>query len=86
VIWVYDMVFKTQALRDSIYNKLVASGIPARLFFKPMTQQPMYFREKYKKTKAYMYSCRGLYLQFSRDQQEFDSIIKIIKEKTQWHY
>lgn len=80
VIWVYDMVFENQPMRDKIFKKLTQKGMEPRLFFKPMSQQPMYFDEKYKQTKAHMYASRGLYLPFTTEWTKLNEIINIIKQ------
>jgi len=56
-VWVYDLITPN---RDKIVKKLYSLGV--RPFFKPMSQQPMYFNEHYKDLNAYTYSLMGLYL------------------------
>lgn len=58
VLWMYDVMTRNNTY---IYNKLKGFGIESRLFFKPMSMQPMYLDE-YKNLKAYDKSWKGLYL------------------------
>lgn len=62
VIWYYDIVLKNKEEKDKVVAKLENNGIESRVFFKPMSMQPMYFRESYKNMKAYDFSERGIYI------------------------
>lgn len=62
VLWMYDIVLPSSVDRDKVQDFLEKKGIETRKFFKPMSQQPMYFDKNYKKLKAYDFSLRGLYL------------------------
>lgn len=58
VLWMYDIEVEN---RDGLMKHLADRGIETRLFFKPMSMQPMY-KGEYKHLKAYEKSLRGLYL------------------------
>lgn len=62
VLWFYDIVLRDARKRDALCAFLEKRGIQTRVFFKPMSMQPMYRNAKYKKTHAYDFSRRGLYL------------------------
>ena len=59
VLWMYDILAEK---RDKLRKWLEKNGIETRVFFKPMSMQPMYFNPDYKKLKAYQFSQKGLYL------------------------
>lgn len=59
VTWVYDINPKTPStLKDLLSNK----GVESRWFFRAMSEQPMYFNEKFSETNAYKWSKNGLCL------------------------
>ena len=60
VLWFYDILAFDH--RDKLRDYLKKTGIETRLFFKPMSMQPMYYNENYKKLLAYKYAQEGLYL------------------------
>lgn len=73
VVWVYDIdCGKDQEL---VRQKLLEGGIESRYFFKPMSEQPMYFKDP-TGLKAYEWSRRGLYIPTYHDMTEED-VIKI---------
>lgn len=80
VVWVYDMLFPSQYDRDLIYGKLLEASLPVRLFFAPMSMQPMYYSGTFRDLKAFDFSQRGLYIPFTKDTAVLDKTIKIIKE------
>jgi len=81
VVWVYDVLFPTQEMRDVVYKKLSDAGIAVRMFFKPMSMQPMYHGE-YTHLKAYDFSRRGLYLPVHEKmgKGEVGRVCQLIKE------
>lgn len=83
VLWMYDVVVKN---RDGLRFFLEDNGIETRVFFKPMSQQPMYYDENYKNTLAYAYSKLGLYLPTFTSITEKE--IKYVSEKIKdfYHY
>lgn len=83
VVWVYDMVFKDFNTRHRVYTALAEAGMPVRLFFKPMSMQPMYGsidEPSYFKLLAFDYSQRGLYIPYTPNVATLDKIIKLIKQ------
>lgn len=58
VVWVYDVLAEN---RDELKEYLKEKGIETRLFFKPMSMQPMY-KDEYEYTRAYGFSNIGMYL------------------------
>lgn len=62
VLWMYDMLVPPGRDRDDLREFLAQQGIETRVFFKPMSMQPMYFEWGYEGTQANYYSQRGLYL------------------------
>lgn len=62
VLWMYDVVLKDASKRDALRAFLAERGIETRLFFKPMSQQPMYFDPRHTNLRAYTFSLCGLYL------------------------
>jgi perosamine synthetase len=59
VLWFYDLRAER---RDELRAALAADGIETRLFFKPMSQQPMYFDPGWPKLNAARFAADGLYL------------------------
>jgi dTDP-4-amino-4,6-dideoxygalactose transaminase len=58
VLWMYDI---RTVDRDSMMNFLRKNGIETRVFFKPMSMQPMY-RAPYEHLNAFYQSKVGMYL------------------------
>lgn len=77
VLWMYD-VRVNQPIREHLREYLKEAGIETRLFFKPLTQQPMYFSENYAMTNAYRRSTEGLYLPTFTDmtKKEVDYVVE----------
>jgi perosamine synthetase len=82
VLWMYDIVLVDAKKRDALRDFLFKKNIDTRLFFKPMSQQPMYKNEKYKTLKAYDFSLRGFYLPTATDlsSEEIGYITGAVKE------
>lgn len=59
VVWVYDV--RAQR-RDELRAALSADGIDTRLFFQPMSRQPMYLDERWPTLNAARFAADGLYL------------------------
>ena len=61
---------------------LKKQGIETRVFFKPMSMQPMYFDVNYTRLKSWEYAQKGLYLStyFSLTKNDVDYIIQVIKQ------
>lgn len=59
VLWMYDLLVKN---RGKLEEHLKNEGIETRKFFRPMSQQPMYFNENWKTLNAVKFSDSGLYL------------------------
>jgi|TARA_Y100000310_G_scaffold311518_1_gene357846 dTDP-4-amino-4,6-dideoxygalactose transaminase len=62
VLWMYDIVLPSTTDRDKLISLLAEKNIETRRFFKPMSQQPMYFDKEHTRLRAYDFSLRGLYL------------------------
>lgn len=60
VLWMYDVVVDADE-RKEIIQRLAINGIESRLFFKPMSMQPMY-EGSYLGLNAYAFSTSGFYL------------------------
>ncbi len=59
VLWIYDL----RAERHEELRKFLGQeGIETRLFFKPMSRQPMYFDPKWPSLNASRFAADGLYL------------------------
>ncbi|HEX3781135.1 MAG TPA: DegT/DnrJ/EryC1/StrS family aminotransferase [Pseudonocardiaceae bacterium] len=59
VLWMYDvLVDRPQQLREFLAER----GIETRMFFQPMSRQPMYFDAGWSRLKAARFGARGLYL------------------------
>jgi len=82
VLWMYDIVLVESKRRDALRSFLKQRGIDTRLFFKPMSQQPMYYSRGYKKLRAFDFSQRGLYLPTFTDltQKEIKYITDAVRE------
>lgn len=61
VLWMYDIAVAMHD-REALRAHLEAKGIETRLFFKPMSQQPMYYNPMHQATIAYKLSLEGFYL------------------------
>jgi perosamine synthetase len=59
VVWVYDVRAER---RDELRAALSADGIDTRLFFQPMSRQPMYFDAGWTALNAARFAADGLYL------------------------
>jgi dTDP-4-amino-4,6-dideoxygalactose transaminase len=59
VLWMYDLRAER---REELREFLGHEGIETRLFFKPMSRQPMYFDEKWPTLNASRFAADGLYL------------------------
>jgi len=70
VLWMYDI--DCGGKRDEIRKILTEKGIDTRLFFKPMSMQPMY--HNWESGNAYEWSKRGLYLPTFNDLTEEEII------------
>lgn len=82
VLWMYDIVLVDKNKRDALRSFLLKKGVDTRLFFKPMSQQPMYLDKNYKKLKAYDFSLNGFYIPTSTDlsDEEIKYVASAIKE------
>lgn len=81
VNWVYDILVSKDSKQELI-DYLEEEGIETRHYFKPMSQQKMYFNPKYKNLVANKYSEKGLYLPTYVDltKQDVQFIAKKIRE------
>ena len=77
VLWMFDIHTYDQ---QGTIDKLKEKGIETRMFFKCMSQQPMYL-QPYEHLNAYKWSKRGIYLPTFTDMSEFD--VKTICEALQ---
>ncbi|MET9001295.1 DegT/DnrJ/EryC1/StrS family aminotransferase [Amycolatopsis sp. Hca4] len=72
VLWMYDLLCSR---RDELRAFLAAEGIETRVFFKPMSRQPMYLDPVWPSLKANRFAEEGLYLptytSLSEDDQEY---------------
>jgi perosamine synthetase len=59
VLWIYDLRAER---RDELCHHLAANGIETRVFFKPMSQQPMYRDPVWTSLNANRFSTDGFYL------------------------
>ncbi len=66
VCWMYDIKVENQ---KDIMEKLKDKGIETRMFFKPMSMQPMYI-DTYEHLNAYKWSKQGIYLPTYTDMTE----------------
>lgn len=69
VLWMYDVVV---SYRDELRSFLAENGIETRLFFKPMTCQPMYRQPASLESRANYFAKNGLYLPTYTDLTEDD--------------
>lgn len=79
VLWMYDVVVEN---KEELQKFLASNGIESRQFFKPMSQQPMYYNSNWKQLKAAKYGYAGVYLPSYADLIEEDQnyIMSKIKE------
>jgi len=61
VLWMYDILVLPEN-RENLRKFLAKNEIETRVFFKPMSQQPMYFNPDYKKLNANRFAEAGFYL------------------------
>ncbi len=59
VVWMYDLLCDD---RDGLMRYLDDAGIETRVYFKPMSRQPMYLNPDYTSLKAHYFAEHGLYL------------------------
>jgi dTDP-4-amino-4,6-dideoxygalactose transaminase len=59
VLWMYDVLCDR---RDQLRDFLAKRGIETRVFFQPMSRQPMYYDADWTRLKAARLAMRGLYL------------------------
>ncbi|MBE8521743.1 DegT/DnrJ/EryC1/StrS family aminotransferase [Amycolatopsis sp. H6(2020)] len=59
VLWMYDLLCSR---RDELRDFLAAEGIETRVFFKPMSRQPMYLDPVWPSLRANRFAEEGLYL------------------------
>ncbi len=81
VLWVYDILAEDSL---NLIKWLGQNGIEARQFFKPMSQQPMYYDENWKFLNATEYGYKGIYLPTYFELEEED--IKFIADKIREFY
>lgn len=81
VVWVYDILAER---KEELIDYLEKNGIETRHFFKPMSQQKMYFNPSYKDLFASQLSRKGLYLPTYVDLQYED--VKFISKKIKEFY
>lgn len=60
VVWVYDML--VDGNKNELVEYLNKQGVPARHFFRTMSEQPMYYDESFEYLLANEISRKGLYL------------------------
>lgn len=77
VVWVYDIKVDDQ---EKVKKALLNAGIDSRYGFKPMSEQPMYQEKDFKKTNAYKWSRKILYLPTyaGLTEQEVISITRVL--------
>jgi perosamine synthetase len=81
VLWMYDLLAEH---RDELIKFLGENGIETRVFFQPMSKQPMYYNPNWKESKAAWYGEKGLYLPTFTDLS--DEEIKFICSKISEFY
>lgn len=59
VLWMYDLLVER---REPLREFLAARGVETRVFFQPMSRQPMYFDPQWHRLRAADFGARGLYL------------------------
>ena len=69
-LWVYDVITSVDVSR--LQEGLYRLGIETRPFFRPMSEQPIYFDKNYIKLKAHKFSQKGLYLPVYCDMLQTD--------------
>ena len=81
VLWMYDIRVRAD-IRKEFRKYLAENGVETRVFFKPMTEQPMYRSNTYTTTRAYQFSREGLYLPTYTDmtKKEVDYVCMKIRE------
>lgn len=73
VIWVYDFIVP--------WREEVIRAIPkARRFFRPMSEQPMYYDSDFNKTKAHLFSEQGVYLPVDIEEEEANLYLAVLDE------
>ncbi|RZU54192.1 dTDP-4-amino-4,6-dideoxygalactose transaminase [Krasilnikovia cinnamomea] len=79
VLWMYDLLVQR---RDDLREHLARHGIETRLFFKPMSRQPMYLDPAWPGLNAHRFAEQGLYLPTYTDltQSDQDTIIARVRE------
>lgn len=79
VLWYYDILVDK---KDELMKWLEEQGIETRMFFKPMSQQPMYYDSKWRTLKAATFSSKGIYLPTYTDIRPEDQyyIVKGIRD------
>lgn len=79
VLWMYDIVVEK---REELQKYLAEHGVESRQFFKPMSQQPMYYNPNWKNLKAATYGYNGIYLPSYADltEEDQDYVIKMVKD------
>ena len=80
ILWMYDI--QTDCKNTRLIDFLAENGVESRLFFKPMTIQPMYFQQEVDGFNAYEASNRGLYLPTYTDmtEEEVIHVCNILKQ------
>jgi len=81
VLWVYDVLVDR---KGELQKFLEENGIETRQFFKPMSQQPMYYDESWSGLKAAKYGYNGIYLPTYTLLEKQD--VKYIAEKIKEFY
>jgi len=79
VVWFYDILVDRRA---ELQKYLEEAGIETRQFFKPMSQQHMYYNPEWKNLKAGKYGYNGIYLPtyISLSEEDQNYIVGKIKE------
>ena len=79
VLWMYDLLAEN---KHALQKHLEGCGIETRQFFKPMSQQPMYYDPNWKTLNAAKFGHSGIYLPTYADLTEEDQeyIVSKIKE------
>ncbi|MBM2619667.1 DegT/DnrJ/EryC1/StrS family aminotransferase [Actinoplanes sp. LDG1-06] len=76
VLWMYDLLADR---REELREFLAGAGIETRLFFKPMSRQPMYLDQVWPTLNAHRFAERGLYLPTYTGMTEADQDVIIAK-------
>ncbi len=79
VLWMYDILAER---KHELQKYLEENGIESRQFFKPMSQQPMYYKADWNKLNAAKFGYGGIYLPTYVDlnKEDIDYITQKIKE------